>query len=120
MTLVRAIAGPRPMPPPRNTPIPWPASWSPITACSRPEQRAATEIAAFMATSPDWPFQYVLARRRDDALANDPDDGEVVAECAATPPQSPLALAHCADAYGRLGRTPMPPPWRAPRLDCLP
>jgi soluble lytic murein transglycosylase len=70
-----------------------------------PGAASAAEIAAFMATSPDWPFQSVLARRRDDALANDPDDGEVVAECAATPPHSPLALAHCADAYGRLGRT---------------
>jgi soluble lytic murein transglycosylase len=70
-----------------------------------PGAASTTEIAAFMAASPDWPLQAVLARRRDEALANEPDDGTVVAQCDAAPPQSGLALAHCADAYARLGRT---------------
>ncbi|HEY2132422.1 MAG TPA: hypothetical protein VGH36_05530, partial [Acetobacteraceae bacterium] len=70
-----------------------------------PGAASTTEIAAFIAASPDWPFQASLARRRDEALANEPDDGTVVAQCDATPPQTGPALAHCADAYGRLGRT---------------
>src|SRR5271169_772882 len=44
---------------------------------------AATEqdIAAFVATSPDWPAQALLERRRQEAIAADPDDSAVLAQC---------------------------------------
>ena len=47
----------------------------------------------------------LVSRLISEALANEPDDGIVVAQCDAMPPQAGVALAHCADAYGRLGRT---------------
>jgi soluble lytic murein transglycosylase len=70
---------------------------------------AATEgeIAAFMADSPDWPQQAVLAHRRDDMLASEPDDAIAAAECDRPRPFSvaaPAALLRCAEADTRLGR----------------
>jgi soluble lytic murein transglycosylase len=69
-----------------------------------PGAATAPEIVAFMKASPDWPFQAILARRRDEALATDPDDAAVIAQCDATPPTLAAAMAHCAGAYGRIGR----------------
>ncbi len=66
-----------------------------------------SEIAAFMAASPDWPLPAALARRRDEALAAEPDDAVAAAECDRPKLFSvaaPAALGRCADAYTRLGR----------------
>ncbi len=65
------------------------------------------EISAFMASSPDWPFQATLARRRDEALASEPDDATAVAECDRPKPFAVTAadaLARCAAADANLGR----------------
>ena len=63
------------------------------------------EIGRFMADSPDWPLQGSLARRRDEALAVDPDDTDVAAACAAGAATSGAALTRCADAAAALGQT---------------
>jgi soluble lytic murein transglycosylase len=70
-----------------------------------PGQASAAEIAGFMATSPDWPFQATLARRRDEALAAEPDDAVALVQCGQTPPHSAAALLRCAVAYTQAGRT---------------
>src|SRR5580658_11377712 len=46
-----------------------------------PGAATAQEIAAFVATSPDWPAQALLERRRQEAIASDPDDAAVLAQC---------------------------------------
>jgi soluble lytic murein transglycosylase len=46
-----------------------------------PGAATAQEIAAFVATSPDWPAQALLERRRQEAIAADPDDAAVLAQC---------------------------------------
>src|SRR5271168_5418978 len=51
-----------------------------------PGAASTAEIAAFMATSPDWPQQATLARRRDEALAAEPDDAEALKQCDQSPP----------------------------------
>lgn len=67
-----------------------------------PGAARATEIAAFMLESPDWPQQALLSRRLQDALATDHDDKAVLAICQqqvrkaagpAAPPQSSAAPA---------------------------
>lgn len=65
------------------------------------------EITAFTANNPDWPQQAALARRRDEALAAEPDDATAAAECDRPKPfavTAPATLLRCADAYARLGR----------------
>jgi soluble lytic murein transglycosylase len=67
----------------------------------------AAEIAAFLAANPDWPAQATLLKRRDEALASEPDDAVVLPLCVATPtvpaPGSGPALARCADAAAASG-----------------
>jgi len=77
-----------------------------------PGAATAAEIAAFMRDNPDWPAQDALERRREEALAADPDDASVLAQCApnATPasPDTPIigaALLRCAEATAIAGRT---------------
>ena len=70
-----------------------------------PGQASATEIDRFRAESPDWPFQYSLLRRRDDALAKEPDDATAAALCAADHVTSAAALQRCAAAEAALGRS---------------
>ena len=62
------------------------------------------DITAFMKSSPDWPLQYSLARRRDEALATIVDDGEAAADCDKFTPNLPGAVLRCAVAYDHLGR----------------
>jgi soluble lytic murein transglycosylase len=72
-----------------------------------PGAATVSEITAFMADSPDWPLQARLARRRDAALAAEPNDATAAAECDRPPPfvvASAAALARCAEAYAQLGR----------------
>ncbi len=69
-----------------------------------PNAASTAEIAAFMATSPDWPQQATLARRRDEALAVEPDDAVALAQCDQTPPAAIAARLRCSDAYRLAGR----------------
>lgn len=69
-----------------------------------PGAAGAAEITQFMATSPDWPFQATLARRRDEALAAEPDDAVALAQCDRSPPAADAAMLRCATAYAAAGR----------------
>ncbi len=62
------------------------------------------ELTAFLASSPDWPQQGILLRRRDEALAVEPDAAEAVQVCDHGHPVAAAALARCADAYQQLNR----------------
>jgi len=64
----------------------------------------APEIAAFMQSSPDWPQQALLEQRRQEAIAAEPDDATVLAQCAAGPPTEAPALLRCAAALAIAGR----------------
>jgi soluble lytic murein transglycosylase len=57
------------------------------------------EIAGFAAGNPDWPLAGLLARRRDEALALEPDAATVAAECRRAAPVLVPALLRCADAW---------------------
>jgi soluble lytic murein transglycosylase len=65
-----------------------------------PHAASAAEIAAFMAENPDWPFQNVLARRLDEAIAAEPDAAAAAALCRAHPPSAAATLERCALAFG--------------------
>ncbi len=69
-----------------------------------PNAASAAEVAAFMGQNPDWPLQGSLARRRDEALAGEPDDTVAAPQCEATPPLSSSSLLRCADASAHAGR----------------
>lgn len=69
-----------------------------------PGAATAPEIADFMASNPDWPAQALLERRRQDAIAADPDQATVMAQCAATPPTQPATMLRCAEALANAGR----------------
>jgi soluble lytic murein transglycosylase len=69
-----------------------------------PGAATATEIAAFMQRNPDWPAQAMLERRRQEAVASDPDDAAVLAQCDPTPTLS-TAMLRCAEAIANAGRT---------------
>jgi len=62
----------------------------------------AAEIADFEAAHPDWPNHALLERRRQEAIAREPDEDAARAACAqgAT---SAAALARCADALADAG-----------------
>ena len=72
-----------------------------------PHTASASEIAAFMAASPDWPLPGLLARRRDEALASEPDDATVAGLCDQAAPPIAIAAARlrCADAFAHAGRS---------------
>jgi soluble lytic murein transglycosylase len=63
-----------------------------------PNAAGAAEIAAFMTQNPDWPNQALLERRREEALATEPDPAVLAAECARGPLTVTAALLRCADA----------------------
>jgi soluble lytic murein transglycosylase len=69
-----------------------------------PGAATAAEIATFMQHNPDWPAQGVLERRRQEAIASDPDDAAVLAQC--TPALTVVAaMTRCAEAMANAGRT---------------
>ena len=77
-----------------------------------PGAATSAEIASFMQRNPDWPAQAALERRRQEAIASDPDDASVLAQCfpeAAAPPlPAPTivgAMLRCAEATANAGRT---------------
>ena len=69
-----------------------------------PGAATPAEIATFMRDSPDWPNQALLERRRQDAIAVDPDDADVLAQCNAPPVTQAPALLRCAAALANAGR----------------
>src|SRR4029077_5410560 len=46
-----------------------------------PGAATADEISDFMAQSPDWPSQALLERRRQEAIAAEPDQASALAQC---------------------------------------
>jgi soluble lytic murein transglycosylase len=65
---------------------------------SAPNAAGAAEIAAFMTQNPDWPNQALLERRREEALATEPDPAVLATECVRGPLTLAAALQRCADA----------------------
>ncbi len=84
-----------------------------------PGAATAAEIADFMQRNPDWPAQALLEQRRQEAIATDPDDADVLLQCASEPPGAPkvaaglplarpstaAAMLRCAEALANAGRT---------------
>src|SRR5207249_3349719 len=64
-----------------------------------PNAATSAEIAAFMAANPDWPNQAALDRRREEALAREPDGPGVLEQCTSAPVHTAPALLRCAAAY---------------------
>jgi soluble lytic murein transglycosylase len=62
-----------------------------------PGQATAAEIADFAARNPDWPLGFLLERRRDEALASEPDAATVQRLCLARMPALEDALQRCAE-----------------------
>ncbi len=69
-----------------------------------PGAATAPEIAAFIASSPDWPAQAVLARRWQEAVAADPDDAAVLVPCGQDKLTLPGARLRCAAALADAGQ----------------
>jgi soluble lytic murein transglycosylase len=69
-----------------------------------PGAATAAEIASFMQRNPDWPAQAILERRRQEAIASDPDDAAVLAQCTPVPTLA-TAMLRCAEATANAGRT---------------
>jgi soluble lytic murein transglycosylase len=69
-----------------------------------PGAATAQEIEDFVTTSPDWPAQATLERRRQEAVAADPDDAAVLAQCTGGTITIPAARLRCADALANAGR----------------
>jgi soluble lytic murein transglycosylase len=63
-----------------------------------PGGATANDIADFMTQNPDWPNQALLERRRQEAIAAEPDQASVLAQCQADKPTLPQALLRCAEA----------------------
>ena len=74
-----------------------------------PGAATSAEIADFMQSNPDWPAQAMLEHRRQEAIASDPDDAAVLAQCGPTPTLATVTLAatmlRCAEATANAGRT---------------
>ena len=73
-----------------------------------PGQATAAEIDRFRADSPDWPLQGTLLRRRDEALAQEPDDATAASLCAADQVAAARALERCAAAFAAIGKPAEP------------
>ncbi len=69
-----------------------------------PGAATASEIADFLQRNPDWPAQALLEHRRQEAIAQDPDDASVLAQCAGGPPTLGATMLRCANALANAGR----------------
>jgi soluble lytic murein transglycosylase len=69
-----------------------------------PGAATAAEIAGFMRDNPDWPNQALLERHRQYAIAADPDQADVLTQCAAAPVTEEPALLRCAAALAIAGK----------------
>jgi soluble lytic murein transglycosylase len=68
-----------------------------------PGAATAAEIADFMQRNPDWPAQAMLERRRQEAIATEPDDAAVLSQCSPAPTLA-AAMLRCAEAIANAGR----------------
>jgi len=68
-----------------------------------PGAATAVEIADFVVKNPDWPNQTLLARRREEAIAVEPDLAATLAECEKDRLTLPRAVLHCAEAEANAG-----------------
>ncbi len=69
-----------------------------------PHGASAGEIAAFAVDNPAWPNQGQLEQRRQEALANEPDQTVALEQCDRAALQVTGALLRCAEAYTAAGR----------------
>jgi soluble lytic murein transglycosylase len=69
-----------------------------------PGAATADEITDFMTQSPDWPNQALLERRRQEAIAADPDLASTLAQCDRNALTLPQTMLHCAEALANAGR----------------
>ena len=69
-----------------------------------PGAATPAEIADFMRDNPDWPNQALLERHRQYAIAADPDEADVLAQCAVAPVTEEPALLRCAAALAIAGQ----------------
>jgi soluble lytic murein transglycosylase len=69
-----------------------------------PGAATADEITDFMTQSPDWPNQALLERRRQEAIATDPDLASTLAQCDRNKLTVPQTMLHCAEALANAGR----------------
>jgi soluble lytic murein transglycosylase len=69
-----------------------------------PGAATSAEIADFMKRNPDWPAQAMLERRRQEAIASDPDDAAALAQCDHAVNLA-SAMLRCAEAIANAGRT---------------
>ena len=65
---------------------------------------STAEIANFATANPGWPNPTLLERRREEALANEPDQAVALAQCEQAPLQVAAALLRCAESYTAAGR----------------
>jgi soluble lytic murein transglycosylase len=61
------------------------------------------EITDFTAQNPDWPSQALLERRRQEAIAAEPDQATALAQCARNTLTLPQAMLRCAEAQATAG-----------------
>ena len=69
-----------------------------------PNAAGTAEIAAFMAANQDWPNQALLERRREEALAREPDQPTALDQCTRAPVHLAEALLRCAEAFTAAGQ----------------
>ena len=70
-----------------------------------PGGATAAEITDFMQQNPDWPNQALLERRRQEAIAAEPDLAATLAQCDHDKLTLPQAVLHCAEAGANAGHT---------------
>ena len=68
-----------------------------------PGAATTDEIADFMAQNPDWPNQALLERRRQEAIAADPDQASALAQCERGKLTLAQTLLRCAEAEATAG-----------------
>ncbi len=68
-----------------------------------PGAATADEITDFMAQNPDWPNQAVLERRRQEAIAAEPDQASALSQCERNKLTLPQAMLRCAEAEANAG-----------------
>ena len=71
---------------------------------SRTSGATGAEIAAWLEENPDWPLPEAIARRAEEALADEPDDAPVLRHFARFSPRVLEAAQRYADALSRAGR----------------
>jgi soluble lytic murein transglycosylase len=69
-----------------------------------PGAATPAEIADFVLNNPDWPNQALLERRRQDAIAADPDEADVLTQCIAAPVTEAPTLLRCAATLAIAGQ----------------